>query len=92
MSDMTDPRAWYVSDNLKIRSTCCHIGVNYSGCMLDHRNALKLLQQFLTRGIFPIISYKWCMQLSTPSCLPCSPLYEFLSSSDPGTIPPSYMN
>ena len=32
------------------------------------------------------------MQISTSSCLPSSPLYEFLSTGDTGTIPPPYMN
>ena len=59
--------------NLEIRSTCFHLGMTDSGCMFDRRNALKLLHQFVTRGILPIISSKLLMKLSTPSCTPRSP-------------------
>ena len=75
MRVMPDSKAWYVSYNLEIRSTCFHLGLTGYGCMFDFRNALILSPQFVTRGLLPIISSKRWMQLSTPICTPRSPLY-----------------
>ena len=92
MRDMPDYRDWYVPDNLEIELTCFHLGATDFGCMSDISNALTLLQQFMTRGIFPIISSKWWMYLSTPSCPPSYPLHEFWSAGATGTMPPPSMN
>ena len=74
---MPDFRECYVSANLEIGSTCFHICVTYYGCMFDRLSSLKNLQQFLNRGLLPILSSKCWMQLSTHICPPSSPLYEF---------------
>ena len=77
MSYTHDSRDWYVSDSLEIWSTFFHLGVTEFGCMFDRRNALTLSQKFVTLGLLPLISYKWCMQLSMTICPPSSPRYVF---------------
>ena len=92
MGVIYDSRECYVSDNLKLRETCFHLAVTDSKCMFGRHNALTLSQQFVTRDILPIISYKRWMRLITPSCPQRLPQYEFLYASAPGTMPPTYMN
>ena len=69
-----------------------HPGVTDSVCMFYRYNELTLSQQLITRGILPIISYKWYMQTSVSIYLHRSPIYEFWSAGAPVTMPHPFMN
>ena len=92
MRDLPDSREWYLSDNLVISLTCFHLGVTDYGFMFDPRSVLTLSQQFMTRGILPIMYYKWWIQLSRSRCPLSWILYEFWYAGFTGTVPPPSMN